>query len=79
MTSAQHSDNLSRAEETKRDLGQAPIRVKESLASVHASLLAKHVSYAVLIEIAEVFRRPAIPRSLPSKRRIRCSTRCRQR
>ena len=57
MTSAQHSDNLSRAEETKRDLRAAPIRVKESLASVHASLLAKHVSYAVLIEIAEVFRR----------------------
>ena len=57
MTSAQHSDNLSRAEETKSDLRAAPIRVKESLASVHASLLAKHVSYAVLIEIAEVFRR----------------------
>src|SRR5215218_6201904 len=55
MTSAQRSDNLPRTEETKRDLRAAPMRVKESLSSVHASLLAKHVSYAVLTEIAEEF------------------------
>jgi membrane protein len=57
MTSAQRSDNLSRAEETKGALWAAPTRAKESLSSVHASLLVKHVSYAVIVEIAEAFRR----------------------
>jgi membrane protein len=56
MTSAQRSDNLPRAEETQRDLRTTPIRVKESIAGVHASLLAKHVSYAVLVEIAQEIR-----------------------
>jgi membrane protein len=57
MTSAQQSDTLSRAEESGRDLRTTPMRVKESLSSVHASLLTKHGSYAVLVEIAQEFRR----------------------
>jgi len=57
MTSAQRTDNLPRAEETTRNLRTTPTRVKESISSVHASLLAKHASYAVLAEIAQEIRR----------------------
>jgi membrane protein len=52
MTSAQRSDNLPRAEKAQRDLRTTPMRVKESIAGVHASLLAKHASYAVLVSLA---------------------------
>ncbi|MCC2628988.1 MAG: hypothetical protein K0S14_2638, partial [Thermomicrobiales bacterium] len=31
--------------------------MKESISSVHAALLAQHVSYALLVEIAQEFRR----------------------
>ena len=57
MTSAQRSDSLPRAEETGADPRTSLTRVKESLSSVHASLLAKHASYAVLVEIAQEIRR----------------------
>src|SRR5215217_3706638 len=57
MTSAQRTDNLPQAEKTTRDLRTTPMRVKESISSVHASLLTKHASYAVLVEIAQEIRR----------------------
>ena len=57
MTSAQRSDSLPRAKETGGILRTTLTRVKESISSVHASLLAKHASYAVLVEIAQEIRR----------------------
>src|SRR5215218_9989758 len=57
MTSAQQSDTLPRAEESSKDLRTTPTRVKESIANVHASLLAKHASYVVLVEIVQEIRR----------------------
>jgi membrane protein len=57
MTSVQRTDNVPRAEETTGDLRTTPMRVKESISNVHASLLATHASYAVLAEIAQEIRR----------------------
>src|SRR5215210_8486840 len=57
MTSAQRTDNVRRAEETTGDLRTTPMRVKESISGVHASLLATHASYALLVEIAQEIRR----------------------
>src|ERR671912_576942 len=57
MTSAQRSDSLRRARDTGANPPASLTRVKESIASVHASLLAKHASYAVLFEIAQDIRR----------------------
>jgi membrane protein len=57
MTSVQRTDNVPRAEETTGNLRAIPMRVKESISSVHASLLATHASYAVLVEIAQEIRR----------------------
>lgn len=57
MTSAQRSDNLPRARDTGADPRTSLARVKESISSVHASLLEKHTSYAVLVEIAQEIRR----------------------
>jgi membrane protein len=57
MTSAQRSDNLPLTTDTGADPRTGLTRVKESIASVHASLLAKHASYAVLFEIAQEIRR----------------------
>jgi len=57
MTSAQQSDTLPCGEESSKDLRTTPARVKESIADVHASLLAKHASYVVLVEIAQEIRR----------------------
>ena len=57
MTSAQRSDNVPHAGESKGDLRTTAIRVKESILSVHASLLAKHASYTVFVEIAQEIRR----------------------
>jgi membrane protein len=56
MTSVQRSDRLPRTADTGADPRTSLSRVKESIASVHASLLAKHPSYAVLIEIAQEIR-----------------------
>ena len=57
MTSAQRSDNLPGA---TRDTGGHPrtrvSRVKESLSGFHASLLAQHPGYAVLVEIVRDIR-----------------------
>jgi membrane protein len=57
MTSAQRSDSLPRARDTGADPPTSLTRVKQSITSVHASLLAKHASYAVLIEIVQEIRR----------------------
>jgi membrane protein len=57
MTSAQRSDNVPRAGDTGADPRAILARVKESLSSVHASLLGKHAGYAVLVEIAQEIRR----------------------
>jgi membrane protein len=57
MTAAQQSDNVARAKETGGEPQATFARVKESVSSVHASLLLKHASYAVLAEIAQEFHR----------------------
>ena len=57
MTSAQRSDSLPRARETKGDPPAGLARVKDSILGVHASLLAKHAGYAVLVEIVQEIRR----------------------
>ncbi len=57
MTSAQQSDRLPRARDTGADPPSILTRVKESISSVHASLLAKHAGYAVLFEIFQEIRR----------------------
>jgi len=57
MTSVQRSDSLPRAKDAGSDPRTSLTRVKASIASVHASLLAKHASYAVLIEIVQEIRR----------------------
>ena len=57
MTSAQRSDSVPRAAEAGADPRTSLTRVKDSIASAHASLLAKHAGYAVLVEIAQEFRR----------------------
>jgi membrane protein len=57
MTSAHRSDSLPRTGQTKVDSRTSFTRVKESVSSVHASLLAKHASYAVLVEIAQGIHR----------------------
>jgi membrane protein len=57
MTSAQRSDSVPRARHTGADPRTSLTRVKESILSVHASLLGKHASYAVLVEIVQEIRR----------------------
>jgi hypothetical protein len=58
MTSAQDSDRLPRAKETGgEDLRTSLTRAKESALSVHASLLTRHASYGVIVEIAQEIRR----------------------
>jgi membrane protein len=57
MTSAQYSDSLPRAKETGGDLRTSLTRAKESALSVHASLLTRHASYGVIVEIAQEIRR----------------------
>jgi membrane protein len=57
MTSAQRSDSLPRTGQTEVDPRTSLTRVKESVSSVHASLLVKHASYAVLVEIGQEIRR----------------------
>jgi membrane protein len=57
MTSAQRSDRLPRARDTGADPRTSLTRVKESVSSVHASLLVNHASYAVLAEIVQEIRR----------------------
>ncbi|HEX2282203.1 MAG TPA: YihY/virulence factor BrkB family protein [Thermomicrobiales bacterium] len=57
MTSAQQSDRLPRAGATGRDLRTIVPRLKDSISSAHAALLAKHASYAVLVEIVQEIRR----------------------
>src|SRR5215218_10521117 len=57
MTSAQDSDSLPRAKETGGDLRTSLTRAKESALSVHASLLTRHASYGVIVEIAQEIRR----------------------
>jgi membrane protein len=57
MTSAQRSDRLPRARDTGADSRTSLTRVKESVSSVHASLLVNHASYAVLAEIVQEIRR----------------------
>jgi membrane protein len=47
---------LPRAGETGVDPRNSLTRIKESISSVHASLMAKHASYAVLIEIVQEIR-----------------------
>ncbi len=56
MTSAQRSDNVPRARDTGTDPRSSLARVKESIAGTHASLLAKHTGYAVLVEIVQEIR-----------------------
>ena len=56
MTSAQRSDSLPRTGDSGANPRTGVSRVKGSIASVHASLLAKHASYGVLIEIAQEIR-----------------------
>jgi membrane protein len=57
MTSAQRSDRLPRGGDNRRDLRATLTRGKESISSIHASLLARHASYAVLVEIIQEIRR----------------------
>src|SRR5215211_1923510 len=57
MMSAQQSDSLPRAKETGGDLRTSLTRFKESAWSVHASLLTRHTSYAVIVEIAKEISR----------------------
>ena len=57
MTSAQRSKSLPRPKETGRDLRTSLTRFKESAWSVHASLLTRHTSYAVIVEIVQEISR----------------------
>jgi membrane protein len=57
MTSAQRSDNVPRDRDTRADPRTSLAQVKQSISSLHASLLAKHAGYAVLVEIFEEIRR----------------------